>query len=47
MLTNGRMANPNFGKAPEAVQQKTRDLIAQQERDLAALKAQSARIEAL
>ena len=47
VLTNGRMANPNFGKAPEAVQQKTRDLIAQQERDLAALKAQSARIEAL
>ncbi|TAJ55726.1 MAG: valine--tRNA ligase [Nevskiaceae bacterium] len=47
VLTNGRVANPNFGKAPEAVQQKTRDLIAQQERDLAALKAQSARIEAL
>ncbi|ROH89709.1 valine--tRNA ligase [Stagnimonas aquatica] len=47
VLTNGRIANPNFGKAPEAVQQKTRDLIAQQERDLAALKAQSARIEAL
>jgi len=47
VLTNGRVANPNFAKAPEAVQQKTRDLIAQQERDLAALKAQSARIEAL
>ena len=47
VLTNGRMANPNFGKAPEAVQQKTRDLIAQQERDLAALKGQYARIEAL
>ena len=47
VLTNGRMANPNFGKAPEAVQQKTRDLIAQQERDLAALKGQYGRIEAL
>ena len=47
VLNRGKLDNPNFGKAPEAVQQKTRDLIAQQERDLAALKGQYARIEAL
>lgn len=46
-LNRGRMENPNFAKAPEAVQQKTRDLIAQQERDLAALQLQAAKIERL
>jgi valyl-tRNA synthetase len=46
-LNRGRMENPNFAKAPETVQQKTRDLIAQQERDLAALQLQAAKIEAL
>jgi valyl-tRNA synthetase len=46
-LNTGKLDNPNFGKAPEAVQQKTRDLIAQQARDLEALRAQAQRIEAL
>ena len=46
-LNRGKLDNPNFGKAPEAVQQKTRDLIAQQTRDLDALRGQSARIAAL
>ncbi len=46
-LNTSKLDNPNFGKAPEAVQQKTRDLIAQQARDLEALKAQSKKIEAL
>jgi valyl-tRNA synthetase len=46
-LNTGKLSNPNFGKAPEAVQQKTRDLIAQQTRDLEALKSQALRIEAL
>ena len=46
-LNTGKLENPNFGKAPPAVQQKTHDLIAQQARDLEALKSQAARIEAL
>ncbi|PPE72643.1 valine--tRNA ligase [Solimonas fluminis] len=45
--TEARVANPNFGKAPEHVQQQTRDLLAKQQQDLAALKAQSERIGAL
>jgi len=46
-LNTGKLANPNFGKAPPAVQQKTHDLIAQQSRDLEALRVQSRKIEAL
>ncbi|MES2684273.1 MAG: valine--tRNA ligase [Pseudomonadota bacterium] len=46
-LNTGKLENPNFGKAPPAVQQKTHDLIAQQARDLAALQLQSKKIEAL
>ena len=46
-LNTGKLENPNFGKAPPAVQQKTHDLIAQQQRDLAALRVQSQKIEAL
>ena len=42
-----RIANPNFGKAPEAVQQQARELAEKQRRDLAALREQSARIAAL
>ncbi len=42
-----RIANPNFGKAPEAVQQQARDLADKQRRDLAALREQSAKIAAL
>ena len=46
-LNTGKLENPNFGKAPPVVQQKTHDLIAQQARDLEALRSQAARIEAL
>ena len=46
-LNRGKLENPNFGKAPPVVQQKTHDLIAQQARDLAALQLQSKKIEAL
>ncbi|TDU32395.1 valyl-tRNA synthetase [Panacagrimonas perspica] len=42
-----RIANPNFGKAPEAVQQQARDLADKQRRDLAALREQSGKIAAL
>ena len=42
-----RIANPNFGKAPEAVQQQARDLADKQRRDLGALREQSAKIAAL
>lgn len=42
-----RVDNPNFGKAPEAVQQQARDLLAKQQRDLAALRDQRERIAAL
>jgi valyl-tRNA synthetase len=45
--TEARVANPNFGKAPEHVQQQGRDLLAKQQQDMAALKAQSERISAL
>ena len=42
-----RIANPNFGKAPEAVQQQARDLAQKQRRDLAALREQTGKIAAL
>ncbi len=42
-----RIANPNFGKAPESVQQQARDLADKQLRDLTALREQSDRIAAL
>ncbi|HSW11547.1 MAG TPA: class I tRNA ligase family protein, partial [Solimonas sp.] len=45
--TETRVANPNFGKAPEHVQQQTRDLLAKQKQDFAALQAQRVRIQAL
>ena len=45
--TSARIANPSFGKAPEAVQQQARDLNARQQADIAALKEQEARIRAL
>jgi valyl-tRNA synthetase len=45
--TTARLDNPNFGKAPEHVQQQTRDLVAKQQQDLEALRAQHARIESL
>ncbi|HEY0975190.1 MAG TPA: valine--tRNA ligase, partial [Solimonas sp.] len=45
--TETRLSNPNFGKAPEAVQQQTRAMADKQRQDLAALRAQEARIGAL
>ncbi|WP_028081373.1 valine--tRNA ligase [Solimonas soli] len=45
--TSARIANPSFGKAPQAVQQQARDLNAKQQADIAALKEQEARIRAL
>ncbi|MFA5940047.1 MAG: valine--tRNA ligase [Sinimarinibacterium sp.] len=45
--TEARVGNPNFGKAPEHVQQQTRDLAAKQRQDLDALRAQEARIRGL
>ena len=42
-----RVDNPNFGKAPETVQQQARELLAKQQRDLAALRDQHGRIAAL
>jgi valyl-tRNA synthetase len=45
--TEARVANPNFGKAPAHVQQQGRDLAAKQTQDLAALRAQHARIQSL
>ena len=45
--TEARVANPNFGKAPEHVQQQGRDLLAKQQQDLAALKTQIEKISAL
>ena len=42
-----RVDNPNFGKAPETVQQQARDLLAKQQQDLAALRDQRLRIAAL
>ncbi len=45
--TEVRVSNPNFGKAPEQVQQQTRDLLAKQVQDLAALRDQQERIQSL
>ena len=45
--TATRVNNPNFGKAPEAVQQQARDLLAQQDADLVRLREQRQRIEQL
>ena len=45
--TATRVQNPNFGKAPEAVQQQARDLLAQQDADLERLREQRLRIEQL
>jgi valyl-tRNA synthetase len=45
--TATRVGNPNFGKAPEPVQQQARELLAKQDGELAALHAQRARIAAL
>ncbi|WP_091532997.1 valine--tRNA ligase [Fontimonas thermophila] len=45
--TTARVENPNFAKAPEHVQQQTRELAAKQRQDLDALRAQHARIAAL
>ena len=45
--TETRVSNPNFGKAPEAVQQQARDLLAKQQQDLLSLRAQIERIQAL
>jgi valyl-tRNA synthetase len=42
-----RLGNPNFAKAPEAVQAQTRELAARQEQDLAALRRQEQAIRAL
>ncbi|HEX4894866.1 MAG TPA: valine--tRNA ligase [Solimonas sp.] len=45
--TETRLGNPNFGKAPEAVQQQTRAQADKQRQDLAALRSQEQRIRAL
>ncbi|MEQ1438794.1 valine--tRNA ligase [Fontimonas sp. SYSU GA230001] len=45
--TEARVGNPNFAKAPEHVQQQTRDLAAKQRQDLVALRAQETRIRSL
>ncbi|MGH8456410.1 MAG: class I tRNA ligase family protein, partial [Stenotrophobium sp.] len=45
--TEARVGNPNFGKAPEHVQQLTRDQAAKQRQDLAALRQQQERIRTL
>lgn len=45
--TAARVGNPNFGKAPEHVQQLARDLLAKQDADLAQLAAQRRQIEAM
>ncbi|MES2490590.1 MAG: valine--tRNA ligase [Pseudomonadota bacterium] len=45
--TEIRVNNPNFGKAPENVQQQTRDQAARQKQDLEALRQQHANISAL
>ena len=45
--TEVRVNNPNFGKAPEAVQQQTRAMADKQRQDLESLRAQEARIRAL
>ncbi|MGH8460287.1 MAG: valine--tRNA ligase [Stenotrophobium sp.] len=45
--TETRVNNPNFGKAPEQVQQQARDQAAKQRQDLDALRAQQERMRAL
>ena len=45
--TEARVSNPNFGKAPEAVQQQGRELLAKQKQDFEALQAQLKKIQAL
>ncbi|HWU69478.1 MAG TPA: valine--tRNA ligase, partial [Stenotrophobium sp.] len=45
--TETRVNNPNFGKAPAAVQQQARDMLDKQRQDLAALRAQQERIRSL
>jgi len=45
--TEARVSNPNFGKAPEHVQQQARDLLARQTSDLDALRQQVERIRSL
>ena len=45
--TEVRVNNPNFGKAPEAVQQQTRTMAAKQKQDIEALKLQQEKIRAL
>ncbi|MFP5358376.1 MAG: class I tRNA ligase family protein, partial [Gammaproteobacteria bacterium] len=47
LKTEARVSNPNFGKAPEAVQNQARELLARQQQDLQRLAEQRARIEAL
>jgi valyl-tRNA synthetase len=47
LKTEARVHNPNFGKAPEAVQNQARELLARQQQDLQRLAEQRARIEAL
>ena len=42
-----RIANPNFGKAPAAVQDGARSMLEQKRRELAALKQQEERVRAL
>ena len=42
-----QLSNPNFGKAPEAVQQGARDRVAQQRKDMAELQTQRTKIEQL
>ncbi|QHS09751.1 valine--tRNA ligase [Sinimarinibacterium sp. NLF-5-8] len=45
--TQARVENPNFGKAPEAVQQQARDLLAKQQQELTALQEQQEKISQL
>jgi valyl-tRNA synthetase len=45
--TEVRVANPNFGKAPEAVQAQAQAMLAKQREDLQTLRTQEARIRAL
>ena len=45
--TETRLSNPNFGKAPEAVQQQTRAMADKQRQDIAALSQQEQRIREL
>ena len=42
-----QLANPNFGKAPEAVQQGARDRVEKQRKEMSDLQAQVERIQAL